>query len=115
MVRDAATTTARLTHYRQAVSMTTTYRLFAMRDKAEIIVLNDQGGSVMDVSDKAATLRAQEHGHQSIVCFENDHTQVEAMSHDIFHTKFCKDGKVDPLANSDYKEPPIVAYRNSNG
>lgn len=32
--------------------------------------LNDQGGSVMDVSDKAMTLRAQEHGHQPIICFE---------------------------------------------
>lgn len=38
--------------------------------------------------------------------------QVEAMSHDIFSTKFCNDGKVDPLATTDYKEPPIVAYMN---
>ena len=38
----------------------------------------------------------------------------EAMSHDLFSTKFCRDGKVDPLANSDYKEPPIVAYRVPN-
>jgi DNA (cytosine-5)-methyltransferase 1 len=29
--------------------------------------LNDQGGSVMDVSDKAATLRAESHGHVPIV------------------------------------------------
>jgi DNA (cytosine-5)-methyltransferase 1 len=29
--------------------------------------LNDQGGSVMDVSDKAGTLRAQSHGHEPIV------------------------------------------------
>lgn len=33
-------------------------------------VLNDQGGAVMDVSDKAGTLRAQEHGHQPIICFK---------------------------------------------
>lgn len=32
-----------------------------------VIVLNDQGGAVMDVSDKAMTLRAQEHGHQPVV------------------------------------------------
>lgn len=37
---------------------------------AKVIVLNDQGGRVMDVSDKSMTLRAQEHGHQPVVCFE---------------------------------------------
>lgn len=35
-------------------------------------VLNDQGGAVMDVSDKSMTLRAQEHGHQPIVCEERE-------------------------------------------
>ena len=35
-----------------------------------VIVLNDQGGGVMDVGDKSMTLRAQEHGHQPVVCFE---------------------------------------------
>lgn len=37
-----------------------------------IIVLNDQGGSVMSVSDKANTLRAQDHGHPPIVCYTID-------------------------------------------
>lgn len=37
-----------------------------------IVILNDQGGSVMDVSDKVGCLRAQEHGHQSIVCYSID-------------------------------------------
>ena len=36
------------------------------------LVLNDQGGSVMDVSDRAGCLRAQEHGHQPVVCFEKE-------------------------------------------
>lgn len=31
-------------------------------------MLNDQGGSVMDVSDKAGCLRAQDHGHPPVVC-----------------------------------------------
>lgn len=35
-----------------------------------LLCLNDQGGSVMEVSDKAATLRAQDHGHPPVVCFE---------------------------------------------
>ena len=34
-----------------------------------VIVLNDQGGSVMDVSNEVtATLRAQDHGHPPIIC-----------------------------------------------
>ena len=36
-----------------------------------IVILNDQGGSVMDVSeDVTATLRAQDHGHPPVICFE---------------------------------------------
>jgi len=38
-------------------------------NSAEPIVLNDQGGSVMDVSNKAATLRAEMHGHVPVVCY----------------------------------------------
>lgn len=38
-----------------------------------ICCLNDQGGSVMDVSDDVtATLRAQQHGHQPIICIQGD-------------------------------------------
>ncbi|WP_305117069.1 DNA cytosine methyltransferase [Acutalibacter muris] len=34
-----------------------------------VICLNDQGGSLMDISaDKAGTLRAEAHGHQPVVC-----------------------------------------------
>ena len=37
-----------------------------------VLCLNDQGGGVMDCSeDVAGTLRAQEHGHQPAVLFEN--------------------------------------------
>ena len=36
-----------------------------------LLILNDQGGSIMDISnDVSACLRAQEHGHQPVVCFE---------------------------------------------
>lgn len=35
-----------------------------------MIILNDQGGSILDVSaDVTATLRAEEHGHQPVVCY----------------------------------------------
>ena len=41
-------------------------------DKAgQIIVLNDQGGGVLNVSiDKTSTLRAQDHGHPPVIVFE---------------------------------------------
>ena len=32
----------------------------------------------------------------------------EAMSHDLFSTKFAKDGCADQLETTDYKEPPVV-------
>ena len=36
-----------------------------------LLILNDQGGSVMNVSDHlSATLRAQDHGHPPVICFE---------------------------------------------
>ena len=36
-----------------------------------ILILNDQGGEVMNVdTDITATLRAQDHGHPPVVCFE---------------------------------------------
>ena len=38
--------------------------------KTEVLVLNDQGGSIMSVSDKPSTLRAQMKHHEPIVCFE---------------------------------------------
>lgn len=35
-----------------------------------VIILNDQGGSVMDTSkDVTATLRAQDHGHPPVACY----------------------------------------------
>ena len=36
------------------------------------LVLNDQGGQMMDVSELAGCLRAQEHGHQPVVCYGID-------------------------------------------
>ena len=35
----------------------------------KVLILNDQGGYVMDINENVTmTLRAQEHGHQPIVC-----------------------------------------------
>lgn len=46
-----------------------------------VMVLNDQGGSVMDVSvDKTATLRAQDHGHPPVVCMATGQAGAEIFS-----------------------------------
>lgn len=37
---------------------------------SEVLVLNDQGGGIMSVSDKPSTLRAQMKHHEPIICFE---------------------------------------------
>ena len=43
-------------------------------DRHGVLCLNDQGGSVMGVSeDVVGILRAQEHGHQPVVCAGFDH------------------------------------------
>lgn len=39
---------------------------------------------------------------------------AETMSHDLFSTKFVREGCTDPLASTDYKELPIVAYAVEN-
>lgn len=54
---------------RTSATLQTKYHYGSGGDAA-LIVLNDQGGKVMDVSDKSITLRAQEHGHQPIVVYD---------------------------------------------
>ena len=41
-----------------------------LNEHIPVIVLNDQGGSVMYVSDVPSTLRAESHQHEPIICFE---------------------------------------------
>ena len=64
------------------------------------LVLNDQGGQVMGVSDKAGCLRAQEHGHPPVVC------HVVGMTNRGFES-----GKVtETLRAESHQALPIVAY-----
>ena len=44
----------------------------------------------------------------------NKQFPVECMSHDLFSTKFALSGCCDPLARTDYKEPPVVVYAIEN-
>lgn len=40
-------------------------------DHVPLVCLNDQGGDIMNFSDStSSTLRAQDHGHPPVVCFE---------------------------------------------
>lgn len=41
-----------------------------LNEHVPVIVLNDQGGSVMNVSDIPSTLRAESHQHEPVICFE---------------------------------------------
>ena len=53
----------------KAVTLTANTCSSANHSGPSLIILNDQGGSVMDVSyDTAACLRAQDHGHPPVVC-----------------------------------------------
>ena len=55
----------------KACSMNANSNMSANHAGPTLLILNDQGGSVMDVSeDVTATLRAQDHGHPPVVCFE---------------------------------------------
>ena len=64
--------------YNQTLTGDVTCALTASMDVAghsgpKVLILNDQGGSVMDTSeDVTSTLRAQDHGHPPIVCMTFD-------------------------------------------
>jgi DNA (cytosine-5)-methyltransferase 1 len=78
----------------------------------EPICLNDQGGTIMDVSDKAMTLRAQEHGHQPIACYAVDCRNMQAneeissvwesSSLSVFDARGNGDGETVPTITGDH-------------
>ncbi len=58
--------------------------------RKHVLVLNDQGGSVMDISqDKTATLRAQEHGHQPIVLHEPAIVEMTSTKNAVLENGIC--------------------------
>lgn len=100
--------------------------------------LNDQGGSVMSVSeDVADILRAQQHGHQPAICIQGngiDRADTagcngKGWTEDVSYTlntidrpavAFCTDvgmftsaeGKATSLLARQYKDPPLVSYND---
>ena len=67
----------------------------------DVLVLNDQGGGIMSVSDKPATLRAQMKHHEPIVCFAVKTKQIDMRT---------ADNETHPLDSNDDKEPQVVCY-----
>lgn len=97
------------------------------------IVLNDQGGSVMQVENdgNAGTLRANTHGNEQIVCVHGAETPIfnteeyanpVTANHDGLENVISCNSKQNGLSigeefsstlgASDYKEPQIVCYEN---
>jgi len=66
--------------------------LDTMHDQQAVMVLNDQGGSVMDVShDSTATLRAQSHGHEPAVMISAVDCRNLNEHQDVSETLQCKE------------------------
>ena len=68
----------------------------------DIIVLNDQGGGIMSVSDKPNTLRAQMKHHEPIICYAVKTKQIDMRT---------EEGIAHPLDSNDDKEPQAVCYK----
>jgi len=73
-----------------------------------IVVLNDQGGSQMSVTENvSATLRSQEHGHQPIIFNAGDRRQgVDSISDKVSPTIQAKSG------TGGNNMPMVTAYEN---
>ena len=70
-----------------------------------LIVLNDMGGSVMNVSDIPCTLRSQMKHHEPIVCYAADSHPMDS--------RFEVDGDISPtvtakLAKGSADDPLVI-------
>jgi len=79
-----------------------------------LLVLNDQGGSVMDITnDITATLRAQDHGHPPVVCHP-----VYCIEGNVVDRMSSKNGKgwcedVSPTLNTQDRHAVVVALEGN--
>jgi len=85
-----------------------------------LIILNDQGGSVMDVQENVtATLRAQDHGHPPVICFEpgimsRDCSAGNRAYVDICSTLRAQMGDNQPAVCYEKKKVYIIDAMSSN-
>lgn len=76
----------------------------------KMMILNDQGGSVMNIAeDVTATLRAQDHGHPPVVCFEPGIVKREGSD-----SRFVDEISVTLRAQMGDNQP-AVCYEVDNG
>jgi len=75
-----------------------------------LLILNDMGGDVMNVSsDVTATLRAQDHGHPPVICFEPGIAKREGS-----RSRFVRDTCVTLRAEMGDNQPAVVYEVNDD-
>lgn len=73
-------------------------------DRHGVLCLNDQGGSVMGVSeDVVGSLRAQEHGHQPVICAEKAGTVLGAKQMAVYDARGNGDGAIACTITGDHQ------------
>ena len=78
------------------------------------LVLNDQGGAVMDISyDVTATLRSQEHGHQPIILVGGVYAMHQNGSGEIQISETAY--TVGTTANASARQTPLIFDARGNG
>lgn len=92
--------------FQEGISYTlTAMDIHAVTAPIGVMVLNDQGGDQMSVTQNViATLRAQDHGHPSSVVLPYYHSSKTS-----FFTLFSNGAKIGALVATDYKDAPCVS------
>lgn len=80
-----------------------------IRNDEHVIVLNDQGGQSLNVSKGVSgCLRAQEHGHQPVICFEPGIMSRDCQSGNRANFDICPTLRANCGDNK-----PAVCYENT--
>ena len=110
--------------------------------KSSVVILNDQGGDVMNMSDNiTSTLRAQDHGHPPVICFEPGILSRDCSAGNRAYKDICstlraqmgdnqpavcytmnerqismmiRKNKANTIAATDYKGVQILCYEEKN-
>ena len=75
-----------------------------------LLILNDQGGDVMNMSDDVtSTLRAQDHGHPPVVCFEPGILSRDCSAGNRAYENICSTLRAQMGDNQ-----PAICYEGNN-
>ena len=76
-----------------------------------LLILNDQGGSIMNTDEHiVSTLRAQDHGHPPVVCFESGILSRDCSAVNRAYIDICSTLRAQMGDNQ-----PAVCYEVENG